>query len=374
MAAKRDYYEILGVSKNASNDDIKRAYRQLARKYHPDMNPDNKKEAEEKFKELSEAYEVLMDKDKRARYDAYGHAGVQSDFGPGGFTWQDFTRTADIEDIFGDVLKDFFGFGGGSIFDRMFGGRRGDGAYESYRGRGENLKVRLPLSLKEIATGTTKQIKLKRYEKCTKCNGTGGKSQVCQTCGGSGQARRVSSSIFGQFVNITTCPTCGGKGRVISDPCKQCRGTGRVQKTANISVKIPAGVSSGNYIPLKGQGNAGSNGGSPGDLIVVIEEKVDNLFERQGDDIFVKVPISFPAAALGGKITIPTLDGNVRLTISAGTQSGKLLRLRGKGIPRLHGFGRGDQLVKVIVRTPEKLTREARELIERLAKELGVGN
>jgi len=319
---------------------------------------------------MSEAYEVLMDKDKRVRYDAYGHAGVERDFGPGGFTWQDFTRTADIEDIFGDVFKDFFG-SGGSIFDRMFGARRGEGAYESYRGRGENLKVRLPLSLKEIATGTTKQIKLRRYEKCTTCNGTGGKSKVCPACGGSGQVRRVSSSIFGQFVNITTCPTCGGKGRVISDPCKHCRGAGRVQKTANISVKIPAGVSSGNYIPLKGQGNAGSNGGPPGDLIVIIEEKKDDVFERQGDDIFVKAPISFPTAALGGKVKIPSLDGNVRITIPPGTQSGKLLRLRGKGIPRLHGYGRGDQIVEVVVHTPKGLSRGARELIEKLAKELG---
>jgi len=374
MATKRDYYQVLGVSRDASEDEIRKAYRRLAMKYHPDKNPDNRKEAEEKFKEISEAYEVLMDKDKRARYDAYGHAGVEGDFGPGGFTWQDFTRAADIEDIFGDVFKDFFGFGEGSIFDRIFGTRREEEAYESYRGRGENLKVRLHLSLKEIATGTTKQIKLRRYEKCTACNGTGGKSKICSACGGSGRVRRVSSSIFGQFVNITTCPTCGGKGRVKSDPCKYCRGTGRVQKTSTISVKIPAGVSSGNYIPLKGQGNAGSNGGPPGDLIVLIEEKKDDVFERQGDDVFVKVPISFPIAALGGKVRIPTLDGEVRVTIPPGTQSGKLLKLKGKGIPRLHGYGRGDQIVEVVVRTPQRLTKEAKELIKKLAEELGKEN
>jgi len=371
MPAKRDYYDILGISRDASADEVKDAYRRLARKYHPDMNPDkDKKEAEEKFKELSEAYEVLMDSNKRSMYDQFGHAGVDSQFGPGGFSWDNFTHFGDVEDIFGDLLNNFWGgFGeerapGESVVDRLFG-------REAYRGtrhaRGADIQISIPLSLQEIAHGVTKKIKLKRYEKCSFCNGIGGKGyETCHTCGGRGQVKQVSSSIFGQFVNITTCPKCRGSGKLIKERCPECNGTGKVERTATVSVKIPPGVSHGNYIPMRGQGHAGTDGGTPGDLIVVIDEKEDPVFRREGADIFVKIPIPFSVATLGGKIEIPTLNGKVAIRIPAGTQCGKAFKLKGKGLPRLDGYGRGDELVEVFIHTPKNLSREAEELIKKL--------
>ncbi|MDI6839809.1 MAG: molecular chaperone DnaJ [bacterium] len=372
MAAKRDYYDILGISKNASADEIKEAYRRLARKYHPDMNPDkDKKEAEEKFKELSEAYEVLIDPNKRSMYDQFGHSGVESQFGPGGFSWSNFTHFSDVEDIFGDLLGDFFGgFRGESIIDRLFG--RGTSTGAAGRTRGADIQVTIPLSLQEIAHGVTKKIRLKRYEKCSSCNGVGGKGyNSCSTCGGSGQVKQVSSSIFGQFVNISSCPKCRGSGRIIKERCPECRGSGKVEKLATVSVNVPAGVSHGNYIPIRGQGNAGNNGGPPGDLIVVIDEKSDPIFKRDGADIFVRVPVSFSVITLGGNVEVPTLDGRVALRIPPGTQSGKIFKLRGKGLPKLNGYGSGDELVEVFVHTPVGLSREAEELIKKLDKLIG---
>lgn len=376
MAAKQDYYEVLGVSRDVSAEEIKNAYRRLARKYHPDMQAEkDKKAAEEKFKELSEAYEVLMDSQKRQMYDQFGHSGVDQQFGPGGFTWQNFTHFSDVEDIFGDLLGNLFGggggFGGESIIDRLFGASMG-GFREARHARGSDIRVNVSLALEEIARGVTKKIRLHRYEKCPECDGLGGKDfTTCSTCKGSGQVRQVQRSIFGQFVNITTCPVCYGKGKIVKERCSVCDGSGRGKKIATVSVKIPAGVRDGNYIPLRGQGNAGNNGAPAGDLIVMINEKPDPVFTRDGDNILTRLPLAFSVATLGGKVTVPTLDGKVRLRIPAGTQSGKVFRLRGKGIPKLHSYGRGEELVEVVVHVPGNLSREARELIEKLGKLIG---
>ncbi|MEW6684676.1 MAG: molecular chaperone DnaJ [Candidatus Edwardsbacteria bacterium] len=369
---KRDYYEVLGVPQNASEEEIKRNYRTLAKKYHPDMNRDSPKEAEEKFKELSEAYEVLMDRNKRAAYDRFGHEGVSQTFRPGGFTWQDFHHFEDIQDIFGDIFE---GFGGGSLFNIFFGpGRRTTTrrTAREMRQQGGDLRVHLKLSLEEIATGAEKKIKLKRLETCEVCGGSGSKSKggekTCPTCQGSGELRQVSRSVFGQFVNITTCPHCQGEGRVISDPCSDCNGEGRVKKEATILVKVPAGVSDGNYIPLRGEGNIGPRGGPPGNVIVYIEEKEHEIFVRQGDDVVCQVPLSFSQAALGAEIEVPLLNGKAKMSIPAGTQAGKVFRMKGRGIPHLNGYGSGDELIQVIVWIPTKLSTEEKKLLQELSK------
>lgn len=364
--AKRDYYEILGVSRGASENEIKSAYRKLAKKFHPDANRDNPKAAGEKFKEISEAYEVLMDPEKRSRYDRFGHEGVSDAFGKGGFTWQDFTRASDISDIFGG-LGDLFG--GSSIFDMFFGGGAGRRPRATVR-RGSDIRVRLNLELREIATGVRKKIKLKRYEVCSVCGGTGTRQgatpTVCPTCRGTGQARHVSSSVFGQVINVTPCSHCGGEGKIVTDPCSRCGGEGRLKKERTISVTIPAGVSSGNYIPLSGQGNAGRNGAPPGDLMIIVEEKEHPIFERSGEHIICQVPVSFATTALGGRVKVPTLDGKASLKVPAGTQSGRVFRLKGKGLPRLNRHGRGDELVQLIVWTPQRLSPKEKKLLEEL--------
>ncbi len=363
--AKRDYYDVLGIPRDASKEDVKKAYRRLAKQYHPDMNRDDPKEAEEKFKEISEAYEVLMDPQKRSAYDRFGHEGVSPAFGPQGFDFsKHFTRTDDLRDIFGDLMGDFLG--GGSLFDMLFG-REGRGT--GYTQRGSDIRVRLKLSLLEVVEGATKKIKLRRFEKCTSCSGTGaknGRTKSCGVCGGTGQVRQVSSSFFGQFVNVSTCSNCSGRGSVAEETCHACSGTGRVKKETTISVKIPPGVSTGNYIPLRGEGNAGQNGAPPGDLMVIVEEKENDTFTRRGDDLFVQVLIPFTTAALGGKVDIPVLKGKVSLKIPAGTQSGKVFSLRGKGVPRLGGYGIGNQLVEVRVWTPTRLSKKERRLLEEL--------
>ena len=368
--AKRDYYEVLGVSKSASEADIKTAYRRLAKKYHPDMNRDNKVQAGEKFKEASEAYEVLMDKQKRAAYDRYGHAGVESAFGKGGFSSSDFTRYDDIRDIFGgfDNL-----FEGGSIFD-MFFGRTGGRSRPRGRAsvRGADIKIRLRLTLEEIRTGVEKKLKLERFDQCGTCKGTGVKpgsqAQECPECRGSGEKREVSGSIFGQFVQVRPCPKCRGEGRVVSDPCRACRGDGRAKRESTISVKIPQGVGKGNYMTLRGEGNAGPNGGPGGDLIVIIEEQEHELFQREGNDLYCRVPIAFSVAALGGALEVPTLDGKVRLKVPSGTQTGKLFRLKGKGLPEVGTGRQGDEYVEVVVWTPTRISKRETELITELAK------
>ena len=372
--AKRDYYEVLGVSKNATEDEIKRAYRKLAKKYHPDANPDNKEKAAEKFKEISEAYEVLMDKDKRAQYDRFGHAGVEGAFGGQGFTWDNFTHFEDLSDIFEGLFGG--GFGGDSIFD-FFTGRAG-GRYRQTQQqvraiRGGDIRVNLRLSLEEIAKGVTKKIKVKRYERCSSCGGTGARDSgglvTCPQCDGRGQVVRTARGLLGGIVQtVTTCNMCGGTGKIVKNPCRVCNGTGRVKKETIISVRIPPGISEGNYIPLRGEGHVGPNNGPKGDLIVVIEEKKHPRFERHGADILYRMFIPYTTAVLGGRVKVPTLNGAVSLTIPAGTESGKIFRLKGQGLPHLNSSLRGDEYIEVKIWTPKKVTAEEKELLRRLEK------
>jgi molecular chaperone DnaJ len=368
--AKRDYYEVLGVPKNASPDQVKKAYRELAKKHHPDANPEHKEEAAERFKEVSEAYEVLMDKDKRATYDQFGHEGMQGAFGAGGFNMRrDFTHFEDLGDIFQNL---FGGMGGGSIFD-LFGGGAGRGFGE--RGprdiRGGDIRVNLKLSLEEVATGISKKIKVNRYEKCSTCKGTGAEKEsgitTCSECNGRGQVARSSRSIFGGVMQtITTCPRCGGSGKIVKDPCKACKGAGRVKKRSIITVRIPPGIAEGNYIPLRGEGHAGPHNGPGGDLLVVIEEKKHPKFERHGADIVYRANISYSTAVLGGQIRVPTLNGKASLSIPSGTESGRIFRLRGQGLPRISHGGKGDEYVEVRIWVPGRLSGEEKELLKRL--------
>jgi len=370
--AKRDYYEVLGVDKNASKEDIKKAYRKMAMKYHPDRNPDNK-EAEEKFKEAAEAYEVLHDDDKRAKYDRFGHDGLKGAAG-GGF--EGFNDVNDIFSHFSDIFGSAFGGGGSggggsSIFDDFFGGGSSQRTSRRTGGTaGSDLKVTIKLTLNEIATGTSKKIKLKRYQKCSICGGTGAKTsnafQTCSVCGGSGEVRQVSRSVFGQFVNITPCSNCGGTGRVISDPCNACKGEGRVYGESTIKVNIPAGVHDNSYMTLRGEGNAGKNGGPSGDLIVVFKELPHEFFVRDGDNIIYNLYVSFPEAALGAEVEVPTLTGRAKLKIEPGIEAGKFLKMREKGIQHLNRHGAGDQLVKVHIHVPKRVTSKEKELLKEL--------
>lgn len=360
--AKRDYYEVLEVDKGATAHEIKKAYRKKAMQYHPDRNPDDK-EAEEKFKEASEAYEVLSDPDKRSRYDRYGHAGVDSSFGANGFGWEDFSHFGDIEDIFGDIFSSFFGGG--------FGGRR---RRSNRRGpsRGSDVKQKVTLTLEEISTDTKKEIKYKRYDPCSICNGIGAESEdaikTCPECNGSGQIRQVRRSMLGQFVNIVACSHCNGEGKIIEEKCENCRGNGVVRDEHTVSVNIPAGVTTGNYIPVQSQGNAGKRNGPRGDLLVFIEVEEHDIFERNGDDIVYTLPISYPQAVLGDSVEVPTLNGKIKMEVPKGTQSGKVFRVRDHGIPHLHGYGNGDLLVRTIVWVPSKVSKEDKKLLEELSE------
>jgi molecular chaperone DnaJ len=360
--SKRDYYEVLGIERSASEDDIKKAYRQRALKYHPDRNPGDKA-AEESFKEATEAYEVLKDSEKRASYDRFGHAAPGMGTGQAGFGFETF----DLSEALRAFMRDFGGFGS---FDDLFGG--GGGRRRRTVRRGANLEVKVPLTLEEIADGVTKKIRLRRWEQCDVCDGSGAgedsKPITCPTCDGRGQVQQVSRSFLGQMVNVTTCPTCRGEGTVIERPCASCSGTGRVQAQATIAVKIPAGVSLGNYITVSGVGNVGLRGGPPGDVIVIIEEKRHNQFDRRGDDLYRVQPVSYSLAVLGGSADIPTLRGAARLKIPAGTQSGKVLRMRGEGLPHLNGYGRGDLLVEIVIWTPRKVGGKDKSLVEELQK------
>lgn len=361
--AKKDYYEVLGVERNASKDDLKKAYRKLAMQYHPDRNPGNK-EAEEKFKEAAEAYEILNNDDKRARYDRFGHDGVRgSGFGSQGFS--------DINDIFSH-FSDIFG-GGSSIFDDFFGGGQQRGRQRSRGVPGSDLKVTLKLTLEEIATGVTKKIKIKKQIVCNECSGSGAEGNTskkkCPICNGTGEIRSVSRSVFGQFVNITACSNCNGEGDVIDTPCKKCFGDGRVNDDVTINIDVPAGVHEGSYMTMRGEGNAGKRGGHPGDIIVVFKEEEHEYFVREEDDIVYELSITFPEAVMGTEVDVPTLVGKARLKIDAGTQSGKLLKMRDKGIKHLNQSGYGDQIVKINVNIPKKLSTKEKELLKELSEQ-----
>jgi len=359
---KRDYYEVLGVDRSAGEADIKSAYRKMAMKYHPDRNPGDA-EAENKFKEATEAYEVLKDRNKRQQYDQFGHAGLGQGggFGAGGFGFEGF----DMADALRAFMRDFGGFGGG--FEDLFGGRGRGGRVNN---RGKDLQIRIKLTLEEIASGVKKKLKVKRLATCEECSGHGSApgsgKQTCHQCRGAGQVRRVTRSLFGQMINVTTCDVCGGSGQIISKPCPVCKGEGRTRETTTISVDIPAGVSHGNYIPLEGKGDTGKLNGPPGDLIVIIEEKDHEIFTRKDTNLICQVPISFVTATLGGTIEIPVLNGTDMLDIPSGTQTGKVFRLKGKGLPHLRHRGRGDQLVQVQVWTPNKLSDSDKELLNQL--------
>ncbi|WXG46336.1 MAG: molecular chaperone DnaJ [Candidatus Atabeyarchaeum deiterrae] len=364
MSEKRDYYEVLGVSKDASKDDIKHVYRELALKYHPDRN--KSPGAEEKFKELSEAYAVLSDDEKRAQYDRFGHAGIS-----GRYSTEDIFRGSDFESIFRDLG---FGFGGfDSIFDRLFGrsGRYGS-ARRPEPTQGRDLEQELTITLQDAAQGKNEELEIPRTVVCDNCRGTGAKPgtqpQTCPKCGGSGELRYVQTQGFTQIVQIAACDKCRGTGKVIAKPCDVCRGTGVTRKHGKIEVKIPPGVDTGSVLRLTGEGEAGERGGSSGDLYIVIRVRPDDVFERRGPDILYKLPVTYAQLALGDEAMVPTLDGVVKLRIQAGTQSGTVLRLKGKGLPKLKAHGRGDQLVKVVLRTPTKLTGEQKKLIAELSR------
>lgn len=349
MATKRDYYEVLSVERTADGEVLKKAFRRLAMQYHPDRNPGDK-DAEEKFKEASEAYEVLSDADRRARYDRFGHQGVEGFGGGSGF------NNVNINDIFGEIFGDIFGGGRG--------GRRGG------RNRGADLRYNLELTFEEAAFGTDVSVKIPRPKRCEACDGTGSKSKQrrqCPTCGGAGEVRFTQ----GFFAVARTCTQCGGTGAVVADACRDCKGSGKTESVSELSVKIPAGVDTGTRVRLAGEGEPGEQGGPSGDLYVVVHVKEHPLFHREEFEVFCEVPISFVQATLGTQLEVPTLDGMVKMKIPEGTQSGKVFRLKGKGIPHLQSSGRGDQHVRVVVETPQNLTGRQRELLTQFAEASG---
>ncbi|MEY4954972.1 MAG: hypothetical protein RI981_1057 [Bacteroidota bacterium] len=360
MAQKRDYYEVLGVAKSASEDEIKKAYRKLAVKYHPDKNPDDK-ESEEKFKEAAEAYEVLSNSQKKAQYDRFGHAGMGGAAG-GGFGGQGMN----MEDIFSQ-FGDIFGGGDDSPFGSFFGGGGRGGRRQR---KGTDLRIKLKLNLEEIANGVEKKIKVKRHVACKVCSGNGSKNgtdlKTCGTCQGSGQVKRVQQTMLGQMVTSSTCPTCSGEGKSVGAKCDACFGEGRVLEEEIIPIKIPAGVSNDMQLSMSGKGNVPPRGGVAGDLLIVIEEEAHEVLHRDGNNVIYDLYVSFVDAALGTSVEVPTIGGKAKITLEAGTQSGKILRLKGKGIKELNGYSIGDQLVHVNIWTPKQVNKEERELLEKL--------
>lgn len=358
--AKRDYYEVLGVSKSASKDEIKKAYRQMALKFHPDKNPGDHT-AEEKFKEAAEAYEVLSDDNKRARYDQFGHAGMNG--GSGGFGGGGMT----IEDIFAQ-FGDIFGGHFGSPFGGFGGGRGGSRRVN----KGSDLRVKVKLNLQEIANGVEKKIKVNKYVGCKSCSSTGAANgssySTCSTCRGSGYVTRVTNTLLGQMQTTSPCPTCNGEGKMITERCTSCSGEGVVRDAEVITLKIPAGVAEGMQMSVSGKGNAARRGGVNGDLLVLIEEEKDPELIRDGNDLIYNLYISFPDATLGAPVEVPTVDGKVKIKIEPGTQPGKVLRLRGKGLPDVNGYGRGDLLVSINVWVPKNLSKDEKAVVEKLGK------
>jgi molecular chaperone DnaJ len=362
MPEKRDYYEILGIEKAASKDEIKDVYRKLAMKYHPDRN--KAPEAEEKFKEISEAYAVLSDDQKRRQYDTLGHAGFDQHY-----TSEDIFRGADFSSIFRDI-----GFGFSDIFGSIFGGGFG-GGFRERSNRGQDLAYNLTITLNEAATGTEKQIRIPRTEKCDICSGSGanpGSSvKTCPTCKGEGKVKHMRKSSFATFVQVVPCSTCRGKGKTIEKPCNNCRGSGLVRKRRQISVKIPKGIDEGYQLRLKGQGEMVANGGIPGDLYVIVHITPHKSFTRDGDDLWHVLIIGYPQAVLGTEVSVPTLEGATNIKMDAGIQIGDTIRIRGKGMPRFRGYGKGDLLVRVGVSIPKRISKNEREILEQLAKETG---
>jgi molecular chaperone DnaJ len=363
--SKRDYYEILEISKNATAEEIKKSYRQKALKFHPDKNPGDK-EAEEKFKEAAEAYEVLSNPDKKARYDRYGHAGMGNGGGGYGGGYGGGMSMDDIFSQFGDIFGSAFGGGGG------FGGGFGGGQRGGRRvNKGSNLRIKVKLSLEEIVKGVEKKIKVSKYVSCKVCNSTGAKNgtafHTCSTCNGSGRVTRVTNTFLGQMQTTSACPTCGGEGQIITDKCTTCYGNGIVKDEEVITINIPAGVGEGMQMSMSGKGNAAARGGVPGDLIILIEEIKHESLIRDGSNLLYDHYISFPEATLGTTIEVPTLEGKARIKIEPGTQSSKVLRLKGKGLPSVNAYGRGDLLVNINVWTPQNVSKEEKQILEKLA-------
>lgn len=354
-----DYYGILGVSRTADTEEIKKAYRQLALKYHPDRNSGSK-DAEERFKEVTEAYEILRDPDKRAAYDRYGEQGLRGRGGAGGYAGFDF---ADALEVF---MRDFGGFSG---FEDLFG-MQGARAQRMASRKGQSIRLRLPLTLHDVAHGVKRKLRVSLLDLCEACSGAGSEGgrppAVCSACGGSGEERHVQRSVFGQFVSVQPCRSCGGEGRVITSPCPTCRGEGRIRAEREVEVEVPPGVTSENFLTLRGQGSVGPRGGPRGDLVVLLEIQDDPRFVRDGSDLIHDLPITFSQAALGAEVDVPTVDGKARVTIPAGIQGGEMLRLRGLGLPNLNAPGRGDELVRILVWTPEDLSPEQEQLFRRL--------
>ncbi len=352
--SQRDYYEVLEVNKAASIDEIKAAYRKLALKYHPDRNPDNQ-EAEDKFKEASIAYEVLMDADKRQRYDQYGHAGVNAG--------QGFTNVNDIFSHFSDIF-------GGSIFDDLFSGGTRRNARRNAGERGSDIKIRMPLTIEEIAFGVEKTIKIKRMSECRQCHGSGAKAGTqkitCATCNGNGEIRNVTRTMFGQFASVQPCPACNGVGEVVKEKCPECAGDGRQLMEDTIKIPIPAGVEEGNYLPLRGKGHAGRNGGGAGDIIVLIEEKEHEIYKRMGNNVLFTLDVTFPDLALGSEFEIQTLDGTEKIKIEAGTQPYDTIKLKDKGIQHLNSARRGEFVVLLNLSIPKKLSAKEKEIVAEL--------
>lgn len=354
----RDYYDILGVGKNATPEELKKAYRKLAVKYHPDKNPNNK-EAEDKFKEAAEAYSVLSDPEKRKRYDQFGHEGLkQNGFGGGGFSAQGMSMD-DIFSQFGSIFGDAFGGGFSSFF--------GSGGRQQSSDRGSDLRVNLRLSLEDIYKGVKKQIRLNRYETCPDCKGAGGSGKrTCSVCHGTGEVRERVNSFFGQMISSKPCYNCHGQGVVIDKPCITCHGDGRIKREVSVAIEVPPGVQEGNYMTLRGEGNIGGRGGGRGDLIVVFKENPHLVYTRSGNDVIISCEITWPQAVLGAEIEVPTLSGKVSFKINPGTEHGKIYRLRGKGLPYLHGNRHGDQLVQILIETPTHPNRTEKNLIKEL--------
>ena len=356
--SKRDFYEILGVSKNASADEIKKAYRKVAMQFHPDRTPGDKS-AEEKFKEAAEAYEILSDGDKRAQYDRFGHSAFGPGRGGGGFGGM---NTEDIFSQFGDIFGD-------DMFGNFFGGGRSRGG-KTKGTRGSNLRIKIKVNFEEIAKGTTKTVKVKKYVSCNTCNGSGAKDknsvQTCGTCGGNGQVRRVQNTFLGQMQTVTTCPACNGEGSTITNKCTACKGEGRVYGEETVTLDIPAGVQDGMQLSMNGKGNIGERGGPSGDLIILIEEEQHEYLQREGLNVAFDLYISFPDAVFGTQVEVPTIDGKAKIKIPAGTQSGKIFRLKGKGFPAISSYEKGDQLIHVNVWTPQHVSTEEKDILEKM--------